>query len=280
MNDEAHLLPEKLDKEKPPVLPASHVHSFSKNRLSETPFVRFVQKIGQIFGRSNSQKSELKLSGRILELQARADQVFSELVVFKKEIKEKIDGELFSLVVVFLDPLMKETGRAIPHAGNDENAVHQVKLFSRYIESIEKANDWVQIGRDAGNREELERAIIRQVAKEFLQKIDRDIQVIQDYLSCALSGVRKSEKIKNELSESLMPNLTFKFRALGELKLLPEDFSLQSFMQWRIFSDEKRERYFSEALHLIDRFAEEFLDSGNRRTNLSPQSDEVAETDF
>jgi hypothetical protein len=208
-----------------------------------------------------------------------ADQVFAELVAFKNELREKVDVELYSLVVVFVDPLMKETGKAPPAVSKDENTVHQVKLFSRYVESIEKANAWVKIGKEAGNREELERAIIQHAAKEFFLRIDRDIQVIQDYLNCALSGLKRTEVIKTQLSGHLMPILTLKITELDQLKTLPADFSLQSFIQWRIYADEKREQHFSDALHLIDGFAEEF-DSGKKHTNLNSQSEEITETDF
>lgn len=279
MDDEAHPLPAPSDKEHASMLQPGNVHPLSKNHLSPTTFSRFVQKIGQIFARTPS-NNEVKLSGRIQELQTMAERVFSELVAFKKEIKEKVDVELFSLVVVFLDPLMKETGRAPPVIEKEDNTVHQVKVFSRYVESIEKAKSWVKIGKEYSSREELERAIIHHAATEFLLRIDRDIQVIQDYLNCALSDVKKTEAIKNKLSEYLMPDLTSKIAELDQLKALPEEWSLQSFMQWRVDADEAREGYFSDALHMIDSFSDEFLVPGKKRTSVNPQSDEVMETEF
>lgn len=265
MSEEAFKLPEQSDLEHHSAFQPGNVHPLSKSDTSNNVFGRFVQKVSLIFTKT-PQTSELKLNGRIRELQTIADTVLFELLDFKKDIKEKIDPDLFSLVTTILDPLIKEAGREPPSIEKMDNTAKQVKVFSRYVDSIEKAKAWVEIGKTQTTKEALEQALIQQTAKEFLSRIDRDIQVIQDYLSHALSSLEMSEILKNELKESLMPGLSPKMLVLHQLKKLPADFSLSSFIQWRSNADRHREILFGEILHIIDSFSHDFLPSPQKET--------------
>lgn len=237
-----------------------HSHIVPKNESSsDTVFSRFIQKVGQIFRSQPENKSQL--SGRIKELQTMADGVLKELSEFKKRIKKTIDPNLYSLVVTIIDPLIKETGR-VPHGIDKmDNTAQQVKVFSRYVDSIEKAKLWVEIGKANLHKQNLEEALIQQTVAEFLLRIDRDIQVIQDYLSLALSSFEMSSFLENEIKEKLMPDLSPKILELRQLKTIPVEFSLESFIHWRSHSDLSREAIFGSALHIIDEFSVEFLPS-------------------
>lgn len=269
MNDEASKLPETPDTE-PHSLKPGHVHPIAKGSPESTIFTRFVQKMGMIFTRTPSE-NELILNGRIKELQTMADSVLLELLEFKKELAGVIDPDLYALVITILDPLIKETGHVPPVIEKKDNTAQQVKLFSRYVDSVERGKVWIEIGKVNQEKEKLEQALIQQIAGEFLFRIDRDIQVIQDYLSHSLASFEMSNVLKDELKEKLMPDLAPKLLELYQLKNLPSDLSLNSFIQWRADSDRSREIIFGAALHIIDHFSDVFLPSPKKEQESAHQ---------
>lgn len=234
-----------------------HVHPKTETP-TDTVFSRFIQKVGQIF-KPSQPEGKVPLSGRIKELQTMADSVIDDLQVFKKKIEKTIDPSLYALMVTIIDSLVKEAGR-VPHGIDKlDNTAKQVKVFSRYVDSIEKGKLLVDIGKANPQKQKLEHALVEQIAAEFLLRIDRDIQVIQDYLSLALSSFEMSPALENEIKEKLMPDLSPKIKKLNQLKTAPPDFSVDSFLKWRSHSDHAREAIFGEALHIIDEFSTEFL---------------------
>jgi hypothetical protein len=265
MDKEAFKLPKKSDSEQSSAMSHGHVQpSFEDDPIPTTAFSRLVQKIGTIFAR-NPQANE-KLSGRIKELQTMADTVHADLVNFKTTLQNKINPHLFSVIITIIEPLIKEIGRTPPAIAKNDDTAHQVKLYSRYVDCIEKAKVWIEIGQISLNNEGLEQALIQQAAIEFVSRIDRDIQVIQDYLSHAFSAFELSEGVKTELKERLMPGLTPNIFMLHQLKQLPADLSLDSFMNWRSESDKSRETLFGEALHIIDDFSSDYTtESGKEK---------------
>ena len=259
MNDELDKLSEGSNLDQSSFMHPGNVHPKAETP-SDTAFSRFIQKVGQIFNRSQ-QGNRNQLSGRIKEMQTMADSVLKELLDFKKRIEKSIDPNLYSLVAAIVDPLVKEARRVPYGIDNMDNTAHQVKVFSRYVDSIEKAKIWVEIGKSNTQQENLEQALVQQTAGEFLLRIDRDIQVIQDYLSLALSSFEMSPGLEIEIKEKLMPDLSPKILALRQLKTVPKQFSLDSFLQWRSHSDHSREEIFDMALYIIDEFSNEFLPS-------------------
>jgi hypothetical protein len=256
MDDELNKLSEESNVDQPFLHPG-HVQPKAESP-TDTIFSRFIQKVGQIFNRSQPESKSL-LGGRIKELQTMADGVIGELLEFKKRIKKSIDPSLYALVAANIDLLVKEA-RRVPHGIDKlDNKAKQVKVFSRYVDSIEKARLYVEIGREHRGAQQLEQALVQQTAAEFSLRIDRDIQVIQDYLSLALSSFEMSRMLENEIKDKLMPDLSPKILELRQLKIVPEDFSLDSFIKWRSHSDLIREGIFSTALHIIDEFSNEFL---------------------
>lgn len=261
MDNEAFKFPEKSDLKHPSTFQPANVHPLPESHPPfTTMFSRFVQKVGLIFFRTR-ETTDLKLIGRIRELKNFAHHVLFELLEVKKELKEKIDPALFSIVTMILDPLIKETGRDPPIVEKKDSRAHQVKIFGRYVESIEKAKEWIEIGKMNANRESLEQVIIQQAAKEFLLKIDRDIQVVQDYFRNALGPLGMPGLLESEIKDRLIPGLNQNILKLNELKILPNQFTLSSFIEWCDNSDKARELLFSSSLHIIDEFSEEFLPS-------------------
>lgn len=257
MDDEAFKLPEMLNFDHPSTLQPGSVHPLPQP-ASDSIFGRFVQKIGMIFNRTQP-PIDLNLNGRIRELKTIADTLLFELLDLKKQLQKIVEPELYSATLQLLDPLIKEAGKAPPMIERKDNTAKQVKVFSRYVDSIEKAKIWLAIGKMSNNKEALEQALIQQIANEFLARIDRDIRVVQDYLNHALSSLEMSEGLRNELKKKLIPGLSEKLLELYKLKKQPSDLSLKSFMAWRAHSDRDREIFFGAALHIIDSFSDEFL---------------------
>lgn len=266
MGDDADKLPAKPDKEHLSAFSPGQFHPISDpTDFSTNLFSRFVQKVGLIFN-PTAPVGDIKLSGRIRDLQTIANSVLFELLDFKEAVKERVHPELYALILPIIDPLIKEIGRTPPIVEKKDNTAQQVKMFSRYVDSIEKAKDWSELCKAASNKEDLEKAIIQQTAKEFISRIDRDVQVLQDYLGHALNSLDLSTGLKSELKEKLMPEISPKIQDLLKLKTLPTDFSLNSFIQWRSCADQSREIIFGEALHIIDIFSDDYLPSPKKES--------------
>lgn len=234
-----------------------------KQKQADTVFQRFVQKIGEYF-KAPKTKVEHPLSGRISELQTSATDVLLELIAFKLKMEKDADNQLYAFVCTSIDPIIKELTRIQQLADRDGNAAQKVKSFSRYVEWIEKAREWVDFGKTQTSDEMLQQAVIEQTAKEFLGKIDRDLKIIQDYMSHMMNDLDLAEEIKKELNDKLMPGLKPTIQSLQSLyKLRPQknSLSLEAFIHWRLEADRDREDLYNKALHIIDTFAEEFLPS-------------------
>lgn len=236
-------------------------HSKKGDIGSESLFQRFFQKMGDIFKRPVQLNKEHPLSGRISELHTSAAEILVELIAFKQRMENESDPQLYSFICSIIDPIIKEVSRIQQSIEREGNTAQKVKSFSRYVDWIEKAREWVEFDKLRPESATIRQAVIKQTIKDFQTKIDRDIQVVQDYLNQAMGELDMTEEMKNELKEKLMPELSPSLRELYRLRQPEKELSLEEFIQWRSHSDQNREKLFGVSLHIIDTFAEEFLPS-------------------
>lgn len=239
-------------------------HSKINPKTEEKPVQGFFRRIGEIFKGSVEPKEEHPLSGRISELHSSATDSLVALLNFKENIKKDVDPQLYAFICSIIDPIIKEVTRIQESIDRDTNTAQKVKSFNRYVDWIEKAHEWVEIGQQHAEKETINQAVINQTVKDFQAKIDRDIRLVQDYLGHAMDGFDLPEPLKNELKEKLMPELLPSLIELQALRQPSGELTLDEFIAWRSFADEARENLHDRALHIIDTFSKEFLPSPSR----------------
>ena len=228
---------------------------FYPQKLEKWPtsmFSRFIDRIRSTFQRfQNKPQPDHELAGRIQDLQKTANSVVKQLHTIKDKLKNEIDQELFSHVQEIIDPIIKEVSRLNKSIGQPTSVVHQAKAYQRFSQWIEKAKLWIQFCSKTNDKEAILKAIIRYIVEDFLEVIDRDIQVINDYQNHMLDALAVEEEEKLTVLKNL--NLEPYLQGLRSLQTKPNELSLHEIALWKAQVDKRREKYFDEALHTIDK---------------------------
>lgn len=223
-------------------------------KKQQTILNRFVDRIRTTFQKfQNKPNKDIQLIGRIQDLQKTAFIVLRQLQIIKDELKGEIDEDIFIYVEEVVDPIIKEVSRLNRSLEESSTVTHQAKTYQRYSQWIEKAKLWVQICSKAGDREAILNAIIHYTVDDFLEVIDRDLQVLNDYQEHMLEALAVDEEEKIALAQRLASRLDVYIRGLNELRVRPSDLSLHEIAVWKAQVDKKRERYFDASLHAIDK---------------------------
>lgn len=201
-----------------------------------------------------------QLHGRLEELQHNINQVLDLLKKFKSGVKEKCETNLFKMINGIIDPIIRDIERAQMRFVEGERTVLQVKTVRHYGELLDKARIWIHLAKQQQyDKNSLHEAIIHYTICEFNMRIERDIQVLWDYLDNSLDSQHITHETKDILKASLEPKLTSFTTELEKLKLNPTNTSLDRFNSWKVDANNFREKIFSDALHVIDEFANEFI---------------------
>lgn len=223
-----------------------------------SPFTRFFRKMTQLFSndirKSEIRHHQMKLSGRISELQSTSETSLKHLLAIKHWLKTAADPQTYALALSLIDPMINEALRLQKNLESKSTVATQVKLVSKYVEWIEKAHVWSELKIDQPSANQVQKVIIQQTIFEFQTRIARDVQVIQDYLNHASQEQPLKAGVKKQLEKKLVPMLSEIIKNLYALQNVSQEITLDSLMNWRSTSDDKREGYFSEALHAIDTF--------------------------
>ncbi|KIC76735.1 hypothetical protein DB41_ET00050 [Neochlamydia sp. TUME1] len=254
---------------KPKSSPAqdSFIKEPAKKRL--TILARFVDRIRSTFQRFQSKPlQEHPLVGRIQDLQSKASAVLIQLQSIKNELHKEIDAEAFVYIEEVIDPLIKEVSRLHKSIEQPRSVLHQAKTYQRYSQWVEKAKLWIQICSKTTDKEALFKAVIRYTIDEFLEVIDRDVQVITDYQEHMLEALSIDEEEKIDLAQRLEVRLQSYLHALNALRVKPENLPLKEIAVWKAQVDKRREKYFDAALHAIDKIVNQSLpDSRDEEEN-------------
>lgn len=210
-----------------------------------------------------------KLAGRIHELNRTAKDVLKELITIKIQLQDQVDPELYSHVEAVVDPLIKDITRIQKIMEEESNFALQVQVFKRYTASIEKANSWIQIKHHGNDKVSIEKAVVEHILNEFFERIERDLQVINDYQQHMLENLPLDEEERGRLWIELEDKIGSYVKSLLALKRVPNPLSIQRLSQWKRNVDQRREKYFDGALHAIDNLVHAY----------SPDSHEVEEHD-
>jgi hypothetical protein len=254
-------------KPKPSNAQDSFIKEPAKKRL--TILARFVDRIRSTFQRfQNKPLQEHPLVGRIQDLQSKASAVLIQLQAIKNELHKEIDAEAFVYIEAVIDPLIKEVSRLHKSIEQPRSVLHQAKTYQRYSQWVEKAKLWIQICSKTTDKEALFKAVIRYTIDEFLEVIDRDVQVITDYQEHMLEALSIDEEEKIDLAQRLEVRLQSYLHALNALRVKPENLPLKEIAVWKAQVDKRREKYFDAALHAIDKIVNQSLpDSRDEEEN-------------
>ncbi len=221
---------------------------------------RFVDRIRSTFQRfQNKPQHDFQLAGRIHDLQSTADSVLKQLRKIKEDLKNEIEPDIFFYVEQVVDPIIKEVSRLHKSIEQPGSVMHQAKTFQRYSQWIEKAKLWVQICSKVNDKDAIVKGIIRYTVDDFLEVIDRDIQVINDYQEHMLDALAVEDEEKIALAQRLELRLDPYLRGLNALRFKPRDLPLQEIALWKAQVDKRREKYFDAALHAIDKVINEII---------------------
>ncbi len=153
---------------------------------------------------------------------------------------------------MIVDPLIKEIHRMKKGLGH-ESVAQQVKASQGFSEWMEKAKMWIELcSRRPFEKQAISQAVVDHAIQEFQATIDKDLEVIQDYLNHTMDRIEADDLQKNHLKEKLEPELSQYLMELLMLKNHPQDLCIDALQSWRAEADLARENCFSSALHTID----------------------------
>lgn len=241
-----------------PKKPNKPEFSAYRSQPAESRLGRFIQKVNYLLKGESVPVKEVRLSGRIHPLQKDVDALVDRLLVIREELESEVDPHLPSLIGTVVDPLIKEINRMQKSRESQSSTAGMVKGSKEYAVWIEKAKKWIDLCSKRHQQKELiYRAVVEQSIQEFHARIDRDLQVIQDYVNHAMDRFEVNELVKNEFKDKLEPELAQHLFELYLLKDHPHDLSVETLHLWRADADISRENSFSSALHIIDTLASE-----------------------
>lgn len=236
---------------KPAFLPSDHIEYTKKIPDSEGRLERFFQRINMFFKRET--QAPTPLQGRIHELQSNANAVLVHLMQAKGDLEMKSGDPAFQgLLNSVLDPFIKEVSRIQRAMDQDSTMAHQVKVSNLYSEWIEKAKWWAEACSQFESAEAACPVLLAHAVEEFHARIDRDIQVLQDYLNNGIQTLGLTSSFQKELKRRLSIELGLHLTALHQLKMVLPEETVEAFHLWRAEVDNLREKCFSDALHSID----------------------------
>ncbi len=250
--------------------PAMNLSKITVTQKSGIGIGRFFQRVQQFFTKE-ADPHEIKLIGRIHELQVTANQVLVDLIAFKNDVEAAIDPYLFSLICNVVDPMIKEIATFQKICEHEESATVQVKTYHRYVEWLEKARKWAELKAQIHQPHIIEQATSSHIVQEFLTRIARDIKILLDYLDHTLNSFELDDTFKDILRAQITPRIEPQLHLLSNLKEAPCNVSLDALINWRYEADRQRERCFSETLHIIDAFANEFNPSKSSEVNAASE---------
>jgi hypothetical protein len=210
---------------------------------------RFFQQISKFFNRDTQEES---LSGRIKELEASASEIVTKLQNVKTMISLQMNERLYAHSCALIDPVIKEVARTERIMNKPMTTAQEVKIFSRFVECVDRSKIWLELLHVHTPTEKIQDLVITQTILEFHARIDRDIQIVHDYLDQALNTPEMGDLERIALENKVKIELVSLLESLESLKHHPNDLSIEIFEEWRDKANGSREKFFTAALHEID----------------------------
>lgn len=256
----------------PAAAPQSHIKKFVKR----------IKSFFKVF-ESSKKKKDLTLIGRIHELDADAE----SLMISLQQIKDYFapsgqyaineDPELGIFLEALIDPLLKEAEQ-LKQTLHSSSVPGQAKVFKRFSLWIERSRHWINYFDKKRSKKELLDAVIHYLVGEALQRIDRDVEVIKEYVNHQIHALPVDDERKLYLKNKIDGEIDVHIENLNLLKKRPAKITLEGVGYWKSQIDQCRQTYFDMTLHAVDmQIEEEFPDALNDEYNEHLQ-DSLLET--
>lgn len=214
-------------------------------------FSLLVNRIKKTF-QPSSKSDDLKLSGRVQQLNQTANTVLQKLKDIKSLLQETVDPTLFAYVETLMDPMTREVVFVQKLLSNQGSVVQQAKVFKKYSNWMIKAELWMDLEKQAHDMQAINKTIILHIMHEADEQIDQDLQVIRDYEEHILDTLPLNEDEAAELKKHLNKEIRPQLLNLEDLKDKPELHNLPEVFAWKDDLDKKRSKFFDRALQVID----------------------------
>lgn len=213
-------------------------------------------------------KKEKNLVGRIHELDADVETLYKSLVhirsMFEPTMQYDIieDPDLGIFPEALIDPLLKEAD-LLTQTLHSPSIAGQAKVFKRYNLWIDRSKHWVDYFDRRRSKKELMDEVIHYLVGEALVRIDRDIEIIREYMSHQIIVLPLDEDRKKYLKHKIEGSIESHVENLMQLKKRPSKITLEGIGYWKSQIDQCRQTYFDTTLHAIDRLIEDEHPAGS-----------------
>lgn len=197
------------------------------------------------------------LTGRIHELNSHATDVWHAIEQIKVQFDPgghynvQDDPDLNIFLEAILDPLLKEAA-SLYQGLHSPSIPEQAKAFKKFGLWLEKAKDWLHFFDRKRTKHEIVDAVVQHLVGEALIRIDRDIEVIKEYLHHQTAGLTSSQESQQALQKKLEESVAGQMLNLIALKKRPSKVTLEGLGYWKNQIDHYRQTFFDLALHTID----------------------------
>ncbi len=245
---------------------SDETHKFSKERefREEMPFRRqikhYFNRIQQIF--AHAEKPAQDLHGRIHEVAEDCQKLAEELIALKEKAVARLGPAASSHFNGVIEGFVKELSRIQRETERTHDLTHRVKLTNRYKEWTDEVRAWLSLESVFNQPRKINQSILLYNVQEYDKKIDKDLQVVEDYVRHALLECGEDEEGRARLRMQVMQQVEPLLEKLHQLKNFKTPTTLEELAGWRVSADHARGKCFSDALHAVDSVFNrtEFLD--------------------
>ncbi|MFA6915207.1 MAG: hypothetical protein WC222_02330 [Parachlamydiales bacterium] len=270
--------------------------------VPKTPFHKFIKRVRGLFTFLKTKK-EINLTGRIHELDADAEVLMISLQRIKSYFDPagqyaigEDDPELGIFLEAIIDPLLKEADM-LRQTLHSSSVAGQAKIFKRFNLWIDRSEHWVDYFEKKRTKKELVDAVVHYLVGEALQRIDRDVEVIREYINHQVQSLPVDDERKRYLKQRIDSSVEVHIENLNLLKKRPSKITFEGIGYWKSQIDQCRQTYFDMTLHAVDvQIEEEFPEASNKEysdhlqdslletvileSEVQEIADEVAESDL
>lgn len=219
----------------------------SKQNPSPSIFNTFVDRIKNIISPPTSEPQAL--AGRFHNLRESFAATINALGTRLEQAKEQ-GGDTFFYAQAILTPLQKEGERLMQQLSN--TGVEQVRSITSYSRWLENVNLWL-LKFETFDLDAMRQLYIQHSMKEAVGRVDKDLQLINEYLQQQLTILSLSEELKNKFQMKIEEELELYLFELHGLKVELPDIDIEGLENWKAELNKRRETYFNSSLSVIDR---------------------------
>ena len=202
----------------------------------------------RFFSRSHHVQEEL--GGRFAEMDRAQKRLLENLYGLYSALEPVDQHELYVFRETVVLPLIRE-GEGLKAQLHGSDQATQVKAFTQYNQWVERAKRWISDYERLASQE-LCTMIKHEIVRGTIEKIVKDQQLINEYLSQALEQVTLSPSFVVSLQRRIKGRIAPQMHQLENLKDHLEHLQLGELKSWKTRVNNERQRLFESSLDVID----------------------------